>query len=479
MSKKIAPPRVFISYSWTTQEFEELVVQWAERLVQDGVDAILDKWNLKEGHDKFAYMESMVNDSEVKKVIMFCDQAYSKKADGRQGGVGTETQIITSQLYSDAEQTKFIPVGCELDDQGKLCFPTFLKSRIHIDFSSPERVEAGWEKLIRAIYDKPLYKRPEIGKTPSYLLEDEAIANKASSKFLAFKNAVYSDRPIKEMLRRDYVSAVYSGLAEMRIAGDSNEIDFKQTLRYLDANLDYRDQIIEYFLITITTEKTEDSIRHITSLFQKMLPLKYRLEDQSGVFYDWWWDHQGFHLHELLLYLVALCLKEERFDFLRKFLSKKYLYPNTSPDGGGEMNDFHIFYSYSKALRAWNSTLEQKWESPEGQMIKIRASNEAVYFEDLIEADYLLSLRSQITNNQDYYWYGHTLIYGGWISRHPFLVKAKSKEAFKMIVPLLGVSNKHELENVKQKAKDSKPEPFRRNVRRMLENLDIESLDTI
>lgn len=44
-------------------------------------------------------MESMVQDSSIDKVLIICDKGYKEKADDREGGVGTETQIITPTLY--------------------------------------------------------------------------------------------------------------------------------------------------------------------------------------------------------------------------------------------------------------------------------------------------------------------------------------------------------------------------------------------
>ena len=49
------PPKVFISYSWSTPKHQQKVIQWAERLISDGVDVVLDVFDLKEGHDKFHF----------------------------------------------------------------------------------------------------------------------------------------------------------------------------------------------------------------------------------------------------------------------------------------------------------------------------------------------------------------------------------------------------------------------------------------
>jgi hypothetical protein len=37
-------------------------------------------------------MEKMVTDPEISKVLIVSDKMYAEKADGRAGGVGTETQ---------------------------------------------------------------------------------------------------------------------------------------------------------------------------------------------------------------------------------------------------------------------------------------------------------------------------------------------------------------------------------------------------
>ena len=92
-----AAPKVFISYSWTSELHTAWVGDLGERLMNDGVDVILDQWSLEDGHDVNAFMERMVSDSSVKRVIIVSDKLYAAKADDRRGGVGTETQIISKR----------------------------------------------------------------------------------------------------------------------------------------------------------------------------------------------------------------------------------------------------------------------------------------------------------------------------------------------------------------------------------------------
>jgi hypothetical protein len=80
-------PKVFISYSWSTPEHQQWVIDLATQLRDNGVDAILDKWDLKEGHDSIVFMEKMVTDASVEKVVIVSDSVYAEKANGRRGGV--------------------------------------------------------------------------------------------------------------------------------------------------------------------------------------------------------------------------------------------------------------------------------------------------------------------------------------------------------------------------------------------------------
>ena len=70
-------------------------------------------------------MEKMVTDPEISKVAIVCDEVYASKADGRSGGVGTETQIISREVYENQEQGKFVAIIPEKDDQGEAFLPTY------------------------------------------------------------------------------------------------------------------------------------------------------------------------------------------------------------------------------------------------------------------------------------------------------------------------------------------------------------------
>ena len=120
MKEKNEHPKVFISYSWSSKEYEEKVMDLAVKLQGDGIEVIIDKWIMQAGNDTIDFMEKCVKDSTVNFVLMLLDKKYTEKADKRSGGVGIETQIISSEVYNNVGQSKFIPIVFDRDDDGKI-----------------------------------------------------------------------------------------------------------------------------------------------------------------------------------------------------------------------------------------------------------------------------------------------------------------------------------------------------------------------
>ena len=210
-------PKVFISYSWHPKENQIRVEQLAERLFSDGVHCVMDIYDLKDGQDKNKFMEQMVNDPTVNKVLLVCNKEYAEKANARKGGVGIESTIVSEEIYSNAEQTKFIPIVFEYDSAGKPCIPTFVKSRIFIDLSTDDKFEEGYDQLLRDIYDKPLHKRPTLGNMPSYLKDDNPIFLPTSHKVDAIKKAILAGSPNTATLIQDYLDLFLSIVPEYKI----------------------------------------------------------------------------------------------------------------------------------------------------------------------------------------------------------------------------------------------------------------------
>jgi hypothetical protein len=191
--------------------------QLAEDIAGSGVHVVFDKWNLREGHDAIQFMERMVSDAGITKIILICDRIYKEKAAGRQGGAGTEAQIITPEIYATAENNKFCAVIAERDTDGKPYLPTYYKSRIYIDLSEDAERAANFEKLIRWLFDKPVYVRPELGRAPPYISDDK-MQIQLHTRSLAQRatDAIKSQKPNCASSLEEYLTALCLGMEKFR-----------------------------------------------------------------------------------------------------------------------------------------------------------------------------------------------------------------------------------------------------------------------
>ena len=154
-------PKAFISYSHDSQSHKKWVLDLATRLRNAGVDAVLDQWELKAGDDIPHFMEQ--NLAACDNVLMVCTNEYVQKANSGLGGVGYEKMIVTSDLMKGIDSNKVIPI---IRQKGTHDVPTFLKTKLFIDFSKSDDFEFGFDELVRTLHDAPLFKKPKIGNSP-------------------------------------------------------------------------------------------------------------------------------------------------------------------------------------------------------------------------------------------------------------------------------------------------------------------------
>lgn len=160
--------KVFISYSWDSDEHKEWVLNLANRISKlPGVHVIFDGYDLKPGVDKHAFIDKAIKDAN--KVLIILTPNYAIKADKRKGGVGEEYSIIRSEMINfDGEQIKFIPVL--KDGDREISCPSFLKRLIDLDMRDEDKFDENYNELLRQIFEKYKITRPDIQeKLPDFL----------------------------------------------------------------------------------------------------------------------------------------------------------------------------------------------------------------------------------------------------------------------------------------------------------------------
>ena len=155
-------PKVFISYSHDSPEHKRWVSELGAKLRHDGVDAILDQWDLGPGDDVTQFMERGIIDSD--RVLVVCTDSYVSKANAGEGGVGYERMIVTVQLVRDLGTNKFIPIIRQASSEQKV--PTCLGTRFYIDFTDESQFDEKFDELIRELHQVPAIQKPPLGKKP-------------------------------------------------------------------------------------------------------------------------------------------------------------------------------------------------------------------------------------------------------------------------------------------------------------------------
>ena len=101
-------PKVFLSYSWDDIAHEEWVKELAARLRKDGIDVTLDQWETVYGDQLPSFMEAAIRESQF--VLIICTPRYKMRSEAGEGGVAYEGDIMTAELMSLRNHSKFIPV---------------------------------------------------------------------------------------------------------------------------------------------------------------------------------------------------------------------------------------------------------------------------------------------------------------------------------------------------------------------------------
>ncbi len=165
----MAIPKVFISYSHDDQEHKKWVLDLGTRLRNTGIDAIIDQWELRPGDDLPMFMEKNLRDAD--RVLMVCTTPYVQKANSGTGGVGYEKMIVTSDLLREIDSSKVIPI---IRQVGSYSVPTFLRTKLYVNFSRSDDYEFAFDELVRTIHGSPLYVKPAIGNNPFQPVEQVA-----------------------------------------------------------------------------------------------------------------------------------------------------------------------------------------------------------------------------------------------------------------------------------------------------------------
>lgn len=389
--KPLEIPKIFVSYSWSNPEHEELVLDLSKSLIADGIEILLDKWELREGSDPIAFMESMVNDPSITKIIMIIDSKYTERANSRKGGVGTESTILSNELYSIKDKNKIVAVIAEPSAKP----PIFYAGRLYIDLSDQDRYAEEYEKLVRWAFDQYKYEKPQnIGTPPSFITEDSSIdVLHTNIEYRIAIDALQKGKPNASGSVKTYLSKLDKELQKLSVNNSQSD----ELLRIFSNNLQqFQPHLLEFKkIIEATCSYSDDSKihKHFRNFFEHSLNHLRVIPNTPGR------NNADIELFEFIIYqcflsLVAILLKHDEFKELAEILDELFIIPDHFYQRLSPLK--HTNYSIFRPIEynIIENGLKLGDRSPLGLLLKELGDNEIVSFAEIAEADIFLYIKS-------------------------------------------------------------------------------------
>jgi len=144
----LSVPKVFISYKWE----DDLHNRWVERLARDlryaGIEAILDKWEVRLGDSFTDFMTLKINEADVILFIITTKSVAAVEGLVQGGAVKFEMQIATARRTA-GEKIRIIGIYREGDKT-----PVHLRDHRYADFRDNSKYHEALQELVRDLFCK-------------------------------------------------------------------------------------------------------------------------------------------------------------------------------------------------------------------------------------------------------------------------------------------------------------------------------------
>lgn len=408
--EKVENPKVFISYCWSNDAYITKVVEFAQRMRVDGINVVLDKFQMKLGNDMNNFMEKCVSDPSVTNVLILLTPDYKTKADSRSGGAGRETQIISGEVYSNAENTKFIPILFEKrGEDAAACIPTYLQQRRYLDMSEDSDFEEKYMELVKVLYGREKYVENPLGSKPEWI--DETRAKSATSQiiintFKALKNEYGENRALSLSFNRlirtfEEIKSSFKDFKSYNASNFENYYSFFEDIKnpYLG------------FLLEIGFDNNIGKRLH--DFFGDILKIIAESRTEYPVFMLF----SKIFLHELFIETTAILIKAKNYTGLSYLTTTPYVDYFSNNRDLGYFKD--VFYS-NRDIEIYNLSIDLgsllqsdpnkgSYYSGVAEYWKRHIPAKYLNFSELIDADCLLTNIS--ISMSDRYWFALSYCY--------------------------------------------------------------------
>jgi hypothetical protein len=157
---------VFISYSHDSPAHSQRVLELADALRNQGVDAEVDQYEVRPSQGWPKWCEQQLHPENSKFVLMICTDIYRQRIEDKvpadEGrGVFWEGRIISNYLYNERENKRFIPIL--LDDATVNSIPQPLPADTRYLLKAFDLNDPGYRALYRELTAQPAVIKPPKG----------------------------------------------------------------------------------------------------------------------------------------------------------------------------------------------------------------------------------------------------------------------------------------------------------------------------
>jgi hypothetical protein len=341
----------------------------------------------------------------------------------------------------------------------KPCLPTFVKTRIYIDLSKEEVYEENYEKLIRNIYDKPISKRPPIGKMPIHLEDENPIFLPTAHKVNQIKSSLLSGNKNSVLLIKDYLQTFIESLLMFKLDITKDEINKNNFIEKVELSIvqlqPLKLDFIE-FLNVVYKYSTQDYEEELVDFFENLLQFyednEIRLESGNSL-NDVIYDNYRFFNYDLFVNFVSAMLKLEKFKTLNLIYRSTFIVTRKYNKKAEAVN-FVDLRKYNYTLNEFkNQKINPKRVSVVADLIKKYST--IVKFEENKSSDilsYYMSLIHPPNTGFVHNWFPETSCYNSY--NFDLFPKIISKRYFEKVKYLFNVENIESYKELINRVKD-------------------------
>jgi hypothetical protein len=335
----------------------------------------------------------------------------------------------------------------ETDAEGKPYVPTYYQSRLYIDLSKEDILAENFEQLLRWIFNKPAYPKPQIGKPPAFL-DEKAVLLPTRSRAKRAIDQLQKGSDLSSSALADYLETLSDNLESLRLDGSAEPFD-QAVVDSVDAFLPYRDEFIHVVSVLARHNPNSQHMAAVKRFIERALAYYFPPSIMTS-YQSHWFDNYKFIIHELFLYTVAILVKNQKFSCVDELVRGGFYLGNLSQYSHEPMQGFFILNQEQPSLDTMrNQRLSLKRNSVRAVMLNERSKGAAVDFEELMQADFVLFLRDAAdaaARDSRNRWWPVTLVYAGNRSK-PFEIFARGRSAsyFGQTAPMLGLAGPADL----------------------------------